>query len=491
MFGLLLLACADNAPPPPRTVVVISWDTTRADALGCYEDVSHWGLNLPADLRPKPQTPVVDALAADGVRFQWAFSGAPTTLNAHTSLFSGQDGHRHRVVRNGYPVPEDLPLLAAELQQQDWRTLAVVGSSALEAAMGLNRGFDVYDDPGPQPAGGMYMRDAALVTERALAMVDEHHTSPQDLFVFVHYYDPHTPWMRPADPRIAVPGYDGSVDGSMPSIAYLTEQRQSQRMLVDDVRQARALYLSQVAWVDEQTGVLLAGLEQRGLMEDALVVVLSDHGESLDEHGRFPYSHGPDVDLMNIHVPLVMQGSGALRVPPDTVVSRQVRLMDVGTSLLQLLEPDVPRLGAGEQLAPLWLGARPPAPPAFAEATKPISLESQQGWNNLPFERTVILNGWMVVKNPWLGQAPALYQMAPGQPPHTDPATLAHLDGLLSAWDAGAPPFRPSSMSAETEAALRSLGYLDAPPSSDGDVGAVDDGQTEGEVSEEGGEGAP
>lgn len=459
-----LFACISEPDPPPRTVVIVSWDTTRADALGCYQDVSHWGLNLPENLRPPPMTPVADTLAAEGVRFQWAFAGAPTTLSSHASLFSGLDAHQHRVVRNGYPVPEDVPLLAEQLQQRDWQTLAVIGSSALEEAMGLGRGFDVYDDPGPQPAGGMYVRNAPLVTEQALAAVDAHHEAGQDLFLFVHYYDPHTPWIHPVDPRIGLPGYSGSVDGSMQSIAYLTEQRQTQRMLVDDVRQARALYLSQVAWVDQQTGLLLSGLASRGIMEDSLIVLLSDHGESLDEHGRFPYSHGPDVDLMNIHVPLIMRGAGTLSVPPATVVGRQVRLLDVGTTLLQLLEPAAPLLGGGEQLAPLWHGARPPAPPAFAEATKPLELEHPGAWNNLPFERSVILNGRLVVKSPWRDQAPQLYQVAPGQPAMPDPAALRHLDGLLSGWDAAAPAHQDTTMSEETEAALRSLGYLGEEP---------------------------
>jgi len=471
MLWTSLLACFSE-PPPPRTVVVISWDTTRADALGSYQDVSHWGLNIPPNLRPPPKTPVADRIAARGVRFQWAFSAAPTTLNAHTSLFSGLDPHEHKVVRNGYPVSADIPLLAEQLQEAGWETLAVIGSSALERGMGLSRGFQVYDDPQPAKPGdpspqqglAMYIRDAAMVTDAALKAVDDNHTAGEDLFLFVHYYDPHTPWMVPVDPQLGVPGYAGPVDGSMKSIGILTEQRKTNKMLIDDVRQARALYLSQVSWTDQNTGRLLAGLDERGLLEDSLIVLTSDHGESLEEHGRFPYSHGPDVDLMNIHVPLLMRGQGSLGVPEGTVVSRQVRLLDVGTTLLGLLEPEAPRLGNGEQIAPLWAGVLPPAPPAFAEATKPISLEYTQGWNNLPFERTVIADGMVVVKSPWLKEPPKLYRMAPGQPPAEDPSSLLRLDGMLSAWDAGAPGYRTAEMSDETRAALQSLGYLDAPP---------------------------
>ncbi|MEL6346178.1 MAG: sulfatase [Myxococcota bacterium] len=467
LFPLLfsaLFSCATSAPQPQRTVVVISWDTTRADALGCYQDVSHWGLNLPPTLRPAPRTPTADALASSGVRFQWAFSAAPTTLNSHTSFFSGQDPHQHRVVRNGYPIPDDVPLLAEQLLTEGWETVAVVGSSALEASMGLNRGFVSYDDPGPQPQGGMYMRNASDVTIRALDAISNRQHPERDLFLFVHYYDPHTPWFTAPDALVgsmSVEGYAGPVDGSMPSIGYLSEQRQTGRMRIDDVRQARALYLAQVAWADQQTGVLLRGLEERGLMENSLVVLMSDHGESLEEHSRFPYGHGPDVDLMNTHVPLVVTGRGALALPEDVVVDRPVRLLDMATTLGRMLTPDAPRLGSGEDLTPLWKGVRPPTQPIFAEATKPIEKESRNTWNNLPFERSVIHEGLILVKSPWAEEGPRLFQMAPGQPERNDPAAAAKLELLLDAWDASAPPHRNVQMSTDTTKALQSLGYLD------------------------------
>ncbi len=463
----ILAGCDEPAPPPPqprRTVVVISWDTTRADALSSYSDTNHWGTQIPAHLHPAPATPVADQLAAGGVRFQWAFASAPTTLSSHTTLFSGLDQYGHRVVRNGYPIPDDVPLLAEQLQARDWQTLAVVGSSALESAMGLSRGFSVYDDPGPQPEGGMYMRSASDVTARALAAVDARTDRDADLFLFVHYYDPHTPWFTaPPDlvRQFLPPGYSGTVDGSMQSIAALTEARHSGRMLIDDVLAARALYLAQVAWVDQQTGVLIKGLSDRGLTDDALVVLLSDHGESLDEHERYPYSHGPDVDLMNVQVPLIMRGTGSLALTRGAVVERPVRLQDVGSTLLELLEADADPLGRGTFLGPLWVGQNLPPTPIFTEATKPIPGEATSAWNNLPFERSIIFGGGVLVKNPLAGEAAALYAMAPGQPPATNPELATRLEFLLDGWTASSPAHRSVEMSGSTEAALRSLGYLE------------------------------
>ena len=469
LLSALLSGCDEPEPQPKprRTVIVVSWDTTRADALSCYADTNHWGTQIPAQLHPRPSTPVADQLAAGGVRFQWAFASAPTTLSSHTTLFSGLDQYGHTVVRNGYPVPESVPLLSESLQTAGWQTLAVVGSSALEKRMGLSRGFSVYDDPGPQPEGGMYMRDAADVTGRALAAVDGRTDTDADLFLFVHYYDPHTPWFTAPDSivsQFALPDYSGYVDGSMQSIGALTSARHSGKMLIDDVRQARALYLAQVAWVDQQTGLLIKGLSERGLTDDALVVLVSDHGESLDEHARHPYSHGPDVDLMNTQVPLIMRGTGSLALPRGAVVKRPVRLQDVGSTLLALLEPQSEPLGRGEFLGPLWMGRDLPQRPIFAEATKPEAGESKTSWTNLPVERSVIVEGAMLVKNPIAGEKATLYAMAPGQPPAADPNRLAHLEFLLDAWTASSPAHRSVEMSDETEAALIGLGYIDPPP---------------------------
>ncbi len=468
IFGCAFKGKDAPAPASPPHVVLISIDTTRADALGCYTAESHWGLAFPADSRPVPRTPILDSIADSGVRFAWALAHAPTTLSSHTTMLSGRDAHRHRVVRNGYSVPPDIPLVSEHLASAGWDTIAVLGSSALERKMGMNRGFHDYFDPGPQPPGGMYMLPADEVTRRALARVDGRPTDniSNPLFLFVHYYDPHMPWNdTPPSTQAGLvdPSYSGPVDGSMNSVAWLTQARVAGTLRYRDARQARALYLSQVAYVDEQIGVLLAGLKERRLLDNTVLVVVSDHGETLDESAVHPYSHGAEVGLWDIHVPWLIRGYGAAaeRVPAGKVVREPVGLVDVPATILGLVGQGT-AFGDGIDTAPLWTGnGRIGASPIFSEATKPMNREATQGWNNLPFERSVVEGGLQARYRPLDRGLATLHAVAPGAPPVDDVDRLKAEVGLLQAWDAAAPPFRPSEYDAATEAALRQLGYLD------------------------------
>jgi len=459
-------APTDEAAPPARpNVVLISLDTTRADALSAYADVNHWGLPFPAESRPVPKTPILDGIAREGVRFQWAIAHAPTTLSSHTSMLSGRDPHRHSVVRNGYPVPEEVPLVTERFADAGFDTVAVLGSSALEVKMGMNRGFRDYADPGPQPPGGMFMLPASEVTRRSLDRVDARPDKDAPLFLFVHYYDAHMPWTFAPDDIVSTfvdPAYQGYVDGSMQGVGLLTRHRIEGTLRYGDARQARALYLAQVAWVDQQVGVLLDGLKSRGILDDAVVMVVSDHGETLDESATHPYSHGPEVALWDIHVPWLVRSYGeSPRVPAGTVVERPVRLLDLAATLSASAGLGT-AFGDGTDLSPLWTGDPSLAPtPIFAEATKPMKAESKTGWNNLPFERSVIEGGTLARYRPLQRGLATLHSVAPGAPAVDNVPLLKQQIQLLQAWDAAAPGYRPSEYDAETEAALKALGYLE------------------------------
>ncbi len=435
---LVLLAAACSKPPP--LILMVSWDTTRADALGS------WG---------GEGTPNADALASSGVVFDWALSGSSTTLASHASVFSGRDSHGTGVVRNGYPVPDGLPLLQERFAEAGWDTWAVVGSTALEERMGLARGFRTWTDHDLVPYLQQYEVGADVVNLRALEQLRNEPT-----FAFVHYYDAHGPWnSAPPELRCAWSDcdYTGPVATTDQTIHWLSDQDNVATLTDTDREQARGLYRAEVAWVDQNMGKLFESLGRR--MDNALVVLFADHGETMDGVPGHGYGHGPDVDLDIIHVPLIIAGTGDFAVPDGMRVERQVRLMDLGTTVLSASGLGG-ILGEGEDLSRLWRGETPIAPPNFAEATKPIAHESKTAWNNLPFERSVAEGGLMVVKRPLYGDL-GLFSLAEGQPFVDDIEKAKELDKKLMEWDATAPPHREPNMSAQTENALRALGYLD------------------------------
>jgi arylsulfatase A-like enzyme len=447
-------------------VLLVSWDTTRADALGCYAEESHWGLDLDPSLRPTPRTPTADALAAGGVRARWALAHAPTTLNSHTSVFSGLDPHGHRVPRNGFPVPPDVPLLGERFSAAGWDTIAVVGASVLERDMGLSRGFRVYDDAVGTQVRRRFEDPADRVVDRALAAVDARPDPAAPLLLFAHFFDAHSPWdTAPADVRDGLldPDYAGPFDGSSAAMDWIIPALRGGRLGTADRVQARAAYLAEVSFADRELGRLLTALESRGYDGDRLVVLFGDHGETLDELPRRPYQHGLDVELVDIHVPLLVSGRGRFAVPEGFVLGRPVSLRDVGPTVLGIAGVQG-GLGDGVDLRDAWVppgSVAPLPPPHFAEATKPGSREPADAWNNLGFARAVVADGHMLRAAPVLGEAASLHALAPGQPLVEDPVRAADLSERLSAWDAAAPARRAVSLRPETRAALEALGYLE------------------------------
>ena len=457
-FGLLVFGLAVGCDagsgwhPDASTVVLLtSWDTTRADAIGAYGE-------------SRARTPNADALAARGVRFEWALTQAPSTLNAHTSLFTGLDPHRHAVVRNGYPLQGNPPLLAERFAAAGWDTIAVIGGTVLDHELGLARGFRIYDDV--PTTERVYEHDAKRVTDRALAAIEKRDKT-RPLFLFVHYYDPHTPWNNApkALQREMLGDYQGPVDGRPQILTRMSQVIESgQRLDPKDALAARALYLAEVSWVDENAGRLLVALQDQ--FTARLVALVADHGEALDEPAHVhPYGHGEDVDLVAIHIPFILWGTPAFRLPGGALIHRQVRLMDVGTTLAGIVGLDA--IGDGEDLSRMWDGTDMvdesafPAPPSFAEATKPAEQERTTGWNNLPFERGVARDGHLWIEAPSVPQqTPQLYALAPGQPPSTDAALATALHDLIVQWDANAPPFRPNALTPAQVEALRALGYV-------------------------------
>jgi arylsulfatase A-like enzyme len=357
-LGLIAAALACGCGAEPRSVLLVTIDTLRADHVGAYGYAA-------------ARTPTLDRLAAAGVRFEQAVSPAPITLVSHASLLTGKIPPRHGVRDNGaYRLRDEHVTLPERLRQAGFATGAFVGAYVLDAAFGLAQGFDVYDDrmTGERSGSiGYAERSAAAVADAASAWIREL-PPEQSFFAWIHFYDPHANYTPPPGFAAAFPGrpYDG-----------------------------------EIAYADFHLGRVLEALASRPEHAETLVVVTSDHGESLGEHGEPTHTHF--VYDATQRVPLILSGPG---VPRGAVVASQVRLIDVAPTVLDLLRLPPLEGTQGVSLVPVMRsGAAPPAD-AYVETLAPRNM----GWSPLVGLRS---GGWKYIRAP----RPELYELSedPGE----------------------------------------------------------------------------
>ena len=258
---------APQGPPPARpSILLVTLDTTRADAVG-PEAVG-------------VTTPAITAIAAAGLRFRHAYAPVPETLPSHASMLTGLYPAGHAIRENARTLQAGHVLVTERLRAAGYATAAFVSSFTLSGRFGLARGFEVYDETFP---AGQAERTATETTAAALAYLAS--APRQPLFLWVHYYDPHHPYTPPPPYR---------------------------------ERFARTPYLGEVAYMDEQIGRLVKAFEGRSTGPAAMLIV-ADHGEGLGEHGEF--LHGNLVYQSTMHVPLIMAGPGVSPGVSETPVS--------------------------------------------------------------------------------------------------------------------------------------------------------------------------
>lgn len=403
-------------------VLLITLDTTRADRLGAY---GYAGV----------QTPVIDRLAAEGVLFERAITAAPLTLPAHTSIMTGLYPPRHGVRDNGgFFVRDETVTLAERLREQGYRTGAFVGAYVLDSRWGLNQGFDTYHDEFDlakfdTPSLATVERPANEVADRALAWL-EGGASAVPFFAWVHFFDPHSPYRAP-EPY---------------GRAY-----------------AQQPYLGEIAFTDAQVGRLVTFLEQQRLLENTVVVVVGDHGESLGEHGEG--THGFFLYDATTRVPLI------IRVPRHESRPRRVgtvvRTVDLLPTVLELLRLPVAERIDGRSLVPLISGeATDLGLRAYSEAFYP---RLHFGWSEL---LALHAGSLKYIAAP----RPEVYDVA-ANPAEThnlfderrteSEVVFASLKALGRSAPESAPI--PSAMDSDTRRRLSALGYVSsavaAPPS--------------------------
>ena len=328
-------------------ILLISLDTTRADHLGCYG----WRRNT---------SPHLDRLAEQGTVFEECFSPSIPTHPAHTTMLTGCDVMKHQVVAQGAKteLSPGVRTLAELLKEQGYWT-----GAADNLGRWFSRGFDRYEGYqwARDPEGGW--RKGEAVTETALKVLNEAAAQEKPFFLFLHYWDAHTPYLPPAPfDRLFYGGDEKDpANRSMepvlnfPPFMWYFRQWMGE---VTDIEFPKAQYDAEIAYMDTCLQRVFHRLDELRLTEQTLVIITADHGEELDEHEMWFDHHG--LYDTNLHVPLILRMPGT--VPAGMRVPGQVRLTDIVPSVLELIgAPEVAaREGMqGRSLLPGFSGSLP------------------------------------------------------------------------------------------------------------------------------------
>jgi len=319
LLCVLQLACSRQ---PTSNVVLITVDTLRSDHLGSY---GHGAETSPA----------LDALAKRGVLFLDAIAQATTTPPSHASILTGQNPPTHGLRKlYGQRLPDANRTLAELLQEQGYTTAAFVSAVPLRGRTGLDQGFDLYDDSWEVVTEyDEHERSAQATNERVFAWLDALAPAPRPpVFLWVHYFDPHFPYFPP-DRYQRRFGVGPVVREFLPVPVDTNERPRRKPMNPELVERMAALYDAEIAYTDDAIASLLAKLEESGLLTDAAIAVVADHGELLGEYGYF-FGHWGVTDE-TARVPMLLvhpegRFSGA-------VVSNAVGTIDLVPTLLSWL----------------------------------------------------------------------------------------------------------------------------------------------------------
>jgi arylsulfatase A-like enzyme/Flp pilus assembly protein TadD len=433
MFALLLLgfslgSVAAQSPrrePAPASglpdVFLITLDTVRADHLECYgyKQIS---------------TPALNRLAADGIRFEKAFTPSPITNTSHASILTGLLPSSHGVADFAVPLGTQHKTLAEDLRQRGYQTAAFISAVILDSkslAPGFNRGFEYYFSfpanlPKKASRYGRVERRAADTIAEVQQWISAHRRSARPNFVWVHLYDPHDPYDPPAP--------------------YSQQYR------------ARP-YDGEIAYADSQLLKFLNFLQQERRYQGSLIVAVGDHGEGLGEHGED--THGIFLYDSTLHVPLIVKlpeqrSAGA-------TIAAQVRTTDILPTILDVLGLASNEKLDGESLLPVIAGASSTERVALGETDYPL----RYGWAALKSARN---SGFKYIDAP----QPELYDLRsdPGEsksiyePWNPQVQALRALTAGLREESAKEAAGNPAAPDPQTIEELKALGYLGTNPGS-------------------------
>ena len=413
VFLLAVFALRQGTTPravqrnPGLSVLLITIDTLRADAVGAYGNRA-------------AVTPWMDRLAREGVRFDQARAQNVVTLPSHANILSGRYPLDHGIRDNAafrFPVEKDT--MATILHRAGYRTAAFVSAFPLDSRFGLDRGFDLYDDRlgDPEKRAGFLMQERSGARTIAAARDWIAAQGQTKTFVWVHLYEPHFPY-APPEPFAT--------------------------------RFASDLYHGEVSFTDSLLQPLLEPLLTQGKQGGTLVVLTGDHGEGLGEHGEA--THGIFAYETTLRVPLILFAPGII-APRE--ISRSVRHIDILPTVLDALKVAGPDGLPGRSLLPSANGTKEASEPSYFEA---MSSALNRGWAPLA---GLVRDRYKLIDLP----IPELFDLA--SDPHearnlaaTEPERLTELRAQLAGVRVADRGLARQAESADTRERLRALGYI-------------------------------
>jgi arylsulfatase len=315
-------------------------DTLRASRLGCYGYA-------------KPTSPTLDRLAREGVRFERAFAPGIPTTPAHTTMFTGLHPLTHNIVCHGGQADLDrkTPVLPELLQRAGYTTAAV--DNLFNIKPWLARGYEFYINPASRHRLKLLV-SCEEVNARAIPWIRAH--ASEKFFLFLHYWEPHTPYLPPERYRTY---YDSGRNPFSPEFSsFAPIKRQpfwdmfhdtwfNKLGPVTDADYIASLYDAEIRHVDDGVAAILDTLDELRLAEDTLVILTGDHGESMYQHDIFFDHHGLYDDV--VHVPLLMRSPG--RIPAGRTAAPMVQHLDIAPTVLDAVSA---RPSAGMEGVSLW-----------------------------------------------------------------------------------------------------------------------------------------
>ena len=474
LFALFVLpGCGseeEEQPPDPFNIVLITIDTLRADHLSCYG----YGRNT---------SPSIDRLAEEGILFQRVFCPIPLTIPSHASILSGLYPVSHGSRNNSNPINDSIKTMAQKLEKRGFTTAAVLSTGLLEASMcGLEQGFRIYCDltrrtipddlnqldsrivrkdtgppfPGRVPISG---RTAGEAVEVAMKILEQFRGKKG--FLWLHLYDPHTPYSPPGAFNTLF-----TADEAMHEMKSFNEWQETHSPEVKE--RIVDLYDGEIAYADRELGKFFAKIREMGWWDRTAIFLTADHGESLGEHGYY-FAHGRDLYAGSVEIPLIIHVPWIRR--DGGRVKRPVAVIDIFPTVMELAgiipDPDMPGRSLLQDLREtkrmegqaIYLeneGDR--APGKHGRGT--LSLEASKKYA-LVWER------WKIIKNP--GGALELYDW------YMDPAETTNLSAtyprlktiLLEKMDyfqnhlPRRQPGGKGTLSEESAELLQALGYIE------------------------------